>query len=112
MDADASSSSEEDEDIEGLAVEDADGADEEWGVGAMAANPSEAVPLVRHPEAPAFARRGDMLGGVLEGLGSCLQMFLSRAARDELLSCHNSIHAAISVLAGKYSYMVYSCFAS
>ena len=43
----SSSSSEEDEDISGLAEPEADEAGREWGIGALAANPSEAVPLVR-----------------------------------------------------------------
>ena len=42
----ASSSSSEDEDIALASDEDVDVAAEEWGVGAMAANPNEAVPLV------------------------------------------------------------------
>ena len=42
----ASSSSSEDEDIAVASDEDVDVAAEEWGVGAMAANPNEAVPLV------------------------------------------------------------------
>ncbi|KAK9831160.1 hypothetical protein WJX74_005437 [Apatococcus lobatus] len=42
----ASSSSSEDEDIADPAEEDGDVAAEEWGVGAMAANPNEAVPMV------------------------------------------------------------------